>query len=139
MKAGNAYHRVKFYPKTITRDDYSASVDTFDMFTIDTRGEIRYTSGSRVLETGEKFHSMNVELIVRYRSDIVDTMKVQIDNTNDLWNITFINRLGRNESLKLTIEKATDSLTLLTDDAGLVLTGDDDYNLTDDSDNLIMQ
>ena len=139
MRAGSLYHRIKFYPKVSVRDDYGASSDTWDMYSIDTRGEVRYTSGSRTVDNSEKFHSRDIELIVRYRPGIVDTMKVQVDNTNELYNIMFINPMGRNESLKLTIEKCNDGLTLLTDDAGLVIVSDESNFLTDDSDNLIMQ
>jgi hypothetical protein len=110
MRAGNAYHRIKFYAKVTTRDVYGASSDTWPIATISTRGEVRYTGGNKTLSNEEKFYSKSVELIVRYRSTIVETMKIQIDGSFDLWFITFMEVLGRNESIRLTIEKCNDGL-----------------------------
>jgi len=105
MKAGNAYHRINFYAKVSTRGDYGDSVDTWPEVTIATRGEIRYTGGSRMLSNEEKFYSKSMELIVRYRSEIVETMRVQIDGGTDRYTIDYLEVLGRNESLRLTLDK----------------------------------
>ena len=115
MRAGGSYHRIKFYAKQVTRDAYGASSDTwnYSIPTITTRGEIRYTGGDKMLNNEEKFYSKNVELIVRYRSTITETMRLQVDNTNDLWEITYIEMLGRNESMKLTIQKLADGLSIV--------------------------
>jgi len=141
MKAGNAYHRISFFAKLSSRDAYGASSDSWDYAnpTIETRGEIRYTGGSKTLSNEEKFYSKNIELIVRYRSEIVETMKIQIDETNDLWMITYMEMLGRNESLRLTIEKCNDGLRIITNDTGLLITDDGGDFLTDESGNLIIQ
>jgi head-tail adaptor len=105
VRAGNLYHRVKFYAKVTTRDDYGASVDTWPAITIATRGEIRYIGGSKTLSSEEKFYSKSIELRVRYRDTIVETMKVKIDEGTDFYVITYIEPVGRNEDLRLTIEK----------------------------------
>ena len=105
MRAGNAYHRVKFYAKVITRDEYNASVDSWPEVTIATRGEIRYEGGDRILSSEERFFSKAMELIVRYRSSIVETMRVQIDEGTDRYAISYIEELGRRDSLKLSLEK----------------------------------
>jgi hypothetical protein len=113
MRSGGSYHRIKFFAKQITRDSYNASSDTwnYNSPTITTRGEVRYTGGGKSLDNEEKIYSKNVELIVRYRSTITETMRIQIDGTNDLWGITYKEMLGRNESIRLTIEKLTESLS----------------------------
>jgi hypothetical protein len=113
MRAGGSYHRIKFFAKQVTRDGYNASSDTWDYnnSTITTRGEIRYTGGGKILDNEEKFYSKNVELIIRYRSTVVETMRIQIDGTNDLWGITYMEMLGRNESIRLTIEKLTEGIS----------------------------
>lgn len=113
MRAGGAYHRVKFFTKQVTRDSYGASSDSWDYNTptITTRGEVRYTGGGKSLNNEEKFYARNIELIVRYQSSITETMKIQIDGTNDLWMITYMEALGRNETLRLTIEKCADGLS----------------------------
>lgn len=105
IRAGNMWHRANFYAKVSTRDDYGASVDTWPAITIATRGEIRYTGGSRGISSEEKFYSKSMELRVRYRSIITETMKVKIDGGSDFYLITYIEPVGRNEDLRLTIEK----------------------------------
>ena len=105
MRGGGLYHRIVFYAKVTTRDSYGASVDSWATATITTRGEVRYSGGSRGLSSEEKFFSKFMELNVRYRSDIVETMRVQIDGTTDRYNITYIEELGRKEGLRLTLEK----------------------------------
>ena len=112
MRAGGAYHRINFFAKQVTRDAYGSSSDSwnYSLPTISTRGEVRYTGGSQILNSDEKFYSKNVELIIRYRDSITETMRVQIDDTNNLWMITYMEMLGRKESIRLTIEKLVDNL-----------------------------
>jgi len=141
MRAGGMYHRVRFFAKVIVRDGYGASVDTWDYAnpTITTRGEIRYTGGSKTLSNEEKFYSKSVELIVRYRPLITETMKIQIDETNDLWEITYLEMIGRYDSFRLTIEKCNEELRIITDDIGALITDDAGNFITDDGGNLIIQ
>ena len=105
MRAGNMYHRVKFYAKVISRDDYGSSVDTWPTATIECRGEVRYTGGYKTLSNEEKFYSKSIELRVRYNPNIVETMRIQLNGKPDLYMITYIEELGRQEGLRLTIEK----------------------------------
>jgi len=44
-------------------------------------------------------------LMVRYRNQIEETMKVQIDGSTDRYGISFLEELGRKEGLRLTLEK----------------------------------
>ena len=131
MRAGNLSHKIVFYAKVSIRDSYNSSVDTWPAATITTRGEVRYTGGNKTLSNEEKFYSKSIELSVRYRSDIVETMRVQIDDTNDLYQITYKETLGRNEALRLTIEKLGDGLAPTAIDAptGLEATLDEDGNV----------
>ena len=105
MRAGNLRHRVKFYAKVITRDDYSASVDSWPHVTIKTRGEVRHQGGSMMASNEERFFSKRMELTVRYRSEIVETMRVQIDGKDDLYMIDYMEEIGNREGLRLTLEK----------------------------------
>jgi head-tail adaptor len=104
MRAGNAWHRVAFYAKTSVRDDYGASSDSWAL-SFSTRGEIRYYGGSRTISSEEKFYSKSMELIIRYRSDVVETMKVLVDGGTDYYVITYIEPVGRNMDLRITLEK----------------------------------
>ena len=110
MRAVNLYHRINFFAKTTSRDEYGATTDTWDYRnpTISTRGGIRYLGGTKVLENDEKFYEKRIELTVRYRSNITESMRVQIDSGSSLYAITFIEELGRKEGLRLTIQKYTE-------------------------------
>jgi peptidoglycan/xylan/chitin deacetylase (PgdA/CDA1 family)/head-tail adaptor len=110
--AGSMYHRVQFYSKVIVRDDYGSSNDTWPTVTISTRGELRHTGGNRELSNEEKFYAKNIDLVVRYRSNIVETMRVRIDGTKDLYLINYIEPLGRKEKLRITLEKINDALSV---------------------------
>lgn len=112
MRSGNLISRVKFYAKVTSRDDYGASVDTWPIATITTRGEVRWSGGSRTIANEEKTYGKSMELSVRYRSTIVETMKVQIDGTSDLYIITYMETIGRKEALRLTLEKISDGIAV---------------------------
>lgn len=114
MRAGQMYRRVKFFAKTTVRDDYGSTTDTYDYAkpTITTRGELRYTGGSKTLQNEEKHYSKSIELIIRYVAGITETMHVQIDDTTDLWLINYIEPIGRNEGLRLNIDKSSESIIL---------------------------
>ena len=105
MRAGQAYHRINFYARVTTKDSYSAAKDSWPSVTIATRGIVRYKSGDYVLSNEEKFYSKSMELTVRYRSTIAETMLVQIDGGTDRYIIRYMEELGRKESLRLTLEK----------------------------------
>jgi head-tail adaptor len=111
MRAGNQINRITFYGKTTVRDVFGASSDSWTTATINTRGEVRYSGGNKTLSNEEKFYSKSIELLVRYQSSIIETMKVQIDGTNDLYVITYIEIIGRKEGLRLTLEKQNDGLS----------------------------
>ena len=133
MRAVNLYHRINFFAKTTSRDEYGATTDTWDYRnpTISTRGGIRYLGGTKVLENDEKFYTKSMELTVRYQSSIVETMRVQLDDTLDLYSISYIETIGRKEGLRLTLQKLDDGLTgvLIDPPTNLLVTADlEDYN-----------
>lgn len=105
MRAGNLISRIAFYSKVISRDDYSASVDTWPLVTLRCRGEIIDVGGNKELYNEEKFYSKSRELIVRYNSDIVETMKVQIDEGEERYIITYIETIGRKEGMRISLQK----------------------------------
>lgn len=110
MRAGNLIHRVKFYAKVTTRDSFNASVDSYPIATISTRGEIRYSGGGKVISNEEKQFTKSMDLSVRYNSLITETMRVQIDDLPDLYSINYIEEIGRKEGLKISLEKLSDGL-----------------------------
>jgi head-tail adaptor len=113
MRSGALWHRVKFYAKVTTRDTFGASVDSWPIATISTRGEVRWTGGDRGVVNEEKTYSRNMELTVRYRSTIVETMRVQLDGESALYQINYIEVIGRKESLRITLEKLSDGLPVI--------------------------
>jgi head-tail adaptor len=112
MRSGALWHRVKFYAKVTARDTYGASVDSWPLATIETRGEVRWTGGDRGIVNEEKTYSRGMELTVRYRSTIVETMRVQLDDEADLYAINYLEVIGRNEALRMTLEKLSDGVAV---------------------------
>ena len=110
MRVGKFYHRIDFYSKVSTRDIYGASSNTWPIKTIETRGEINWKGGGKSLSNEEITYGKSMELIVRYRADIVETMRVQIDDKSDLYDIVYIEEIGRYDGLRLTLEKCPDGL-----------------------------
>jgi len=108
MRAGRMYHRINFYARVSTRDAYGASVDTWTTITLSTRGELREVGGNKSIDNSEIAYSKSKELTVRYNSAIVDNMKIQIDGSTDRYLITYIEVLGMNEGIRLSIEKIND-------------------------------
>ncbi len=104
MNAGKLDRRVDFYAKVKTANsDYGGTVDTWPSVTIATWGSVQYSGGNLTLSSDEKFYSGTLLLTVRYRSTIVETMRVVIDS---IWyRITYIERLGRKEGLRITLQK----------------------------------
>ena len=105
MRAGRLRHRIKFYAKVTARDDYNASVDSWPNVTIETRGEVVHQGGSMTSSNEERFFSKRMELTVRYRSEIVETMRVQIDGKESLYMIDYMEEIGNREGLRLSLEK----------------------------------
>lgn len=103
MRAGRLDRKASFYSKSSTRDDYNASVDVWTTLAFDTWGSVQYAGGDLILSNDEKFYSGVIFYTIRYRSEVVETMRVLMD---DVWyRITYIERLGRKEGLKITLNK----------------------------------
>ena len=112
MRSGALWHRVKFYAKLTSNDTFGASVDRWPIATISTRGEVRWTGGDRGIVNEEKTYGRNMELTVRYRSTIVETMRVQLDGESALYQINYLEVIGRKESLRMTLEKLSDGIAV---------------------------
>lgn len=106
MRSGKLLHRINFFKKTATRDDYGAAAITYPTTpTISTRGGLTYRGGSKMLSNDERFYSKHIELVVRYRDSIEETMRVQIDGTDDRYQIDSIEPVGRKQWLRIDLEK----------------------------------
>ncbi len=104
MRAGRMDRKASFYAKVKTTDtSYGGTTDTWPTLTFDMWGEIRFAGGDAILSNDEKFYSGVVFLTVHYRSTIVETMRVKIE---DIWyRITYIEELGRKEGMRLSLSK----------------------------------
>jgi SPP1 family predicted phage head-tail adaptor len=107
MRAGRLDTKVSFYAKVKTASsDFGGTTDTWPTETISTWGEVKYAGGDLTLSSDEKFYSGTIILTVRYRDSITETMRVKID---DIWyRITYIEELGRDEGMKITLQKIND-------------------------------
>jgi SPP1 family predicted phage head-tail adaptor len=111
MRAGNLYHRVAFYGKVATvNSDFGGTIDTWPAITLVTRCEIRDVYGSLMNNNDARTYEKTREITVRYRPEIVETMKVQLDDTTTSYSITYIETIGRNEGLKISLIKTGDDM-----------------------------
>jgi head-tail adaptor len=132
MRAGNLIHRINFYDRVSERSASGSFIDTYPEITISTRGEVQYRGSNKLLSNEEISYTNSVILTVRYRSEISQTMRVQIDGTSDLYFIDGIPEIiGRKHALRLNLEKLNDGLSLVTVDpvTDLQITFDTDRNL----------
>lgn len=108
LRAGNLRHRVKIFPKVVTRDQYNAAVDSWPETgpgVISTRAAIKHTGGSKQQVSEERFYSKSKEIKIRYRPGITENMRVQIDGGPERYEITYIDPEGIKETLVLDLEK----------------------------------
>jgi SPP1 family predicted phage head-tail adaptor len=107
MRAGRLDTKVSFFAlvKT-TSSDYGGTTDSWPVKTFDAWGEVRFAGGDMILSNEEKFYSGVVFLTVRYQSRIVETMRVEVDEK--MYRITYMEELGRDEGLKLSLSKIND-------------------------------
>lgn len=136
MRAGNLISRINFYGKVITRGLYGESIDSWPAVTIATRGEVRWVGGNQTLDNEAKTYTRSMELTVRYRSEIVETMHVQIDNGTETYIITYLEVIGHKEALRLTLEKLNNDmlpigLHIATEDEMEIITEDSYYIITE--------
>ena|SRR3989304_8192896 len=104
MRAGRLDRKVSFYPKVkVTSGDYGGTVDTWPTASYITWGTVQYAGGDMILSNEEKFYSGVIFLTVRYRSAIVETMRVEIADV--MYRISYIEELGRKEGMKITLSK----------------------------------
>jgi SPP1 family predicted phage head-tail adaptor len=107
MRAGRLDTRVSFYAKVKTASsDYGGTTDTWPVKTFETWGNVRFAGGDMILSNEEKFYSGVIFLEVRYRDTIVETMRVEIEGV--MYRITYIEELGRDEGMKITLQKIND-------------------------------
>jgi head-tail adaptor len=106
MRAGRLDRKVVFYALSTSRGDFGEAVETWPTATITTWAEITYAGGDAILSNDEKFYTGTLFLRVRYRSEIVETMRVLIDS--EWYRIIYIQRLGRKEGLQITVQKVNE-------------------------------
>ena len=130
MRAGNLYHRVVFYAKVTSRDEYNSSVDTWPTPTVVTRCELREVGGNKQNSNDEVTYTKNKEITIRYRNDITETMKVQLDDGTASYSITYIEVIGRKEGLKISLDKTGNDMVPGTVDIYSYLYDDTDLKNT---------
>jgi head-tail adaptor len=107
MRAGRLDTRVSFYALVKTASsDYGGTTDSWPLKAFDTWGEVRFAGGDMILSNEEKFYSGIIFLTVRYQKRIIQTMRVEVDEV--MYRITYIEELGRDEGMKLSLSKIND-------------------------------
>lgn len=103
MRAGRLDRKAAFYSKSSTRGTFGESTDVWTTLAFNMWGEVQYAGGDAILSNEEKFYSGMIFLKVRYRSTIIETMRVYLDSK--WYRITYIEELGRKEGMRLSLQK----------------------------------
>lgn len=102
MRAGLLDTRAEFYELTTVKNDYNESVESYSL-SFKTWAEIIPVRGDIILSSDEKFWSGVMIIKVRYRESIVESMRVKVEENT--YRITYIEELGRDEGMKITLSK----------------------------------
>jgi head-tail adaptor len=107
MKAGQLDRKAYFYTKVkTTSTDFGGTTDTWPRITLTVNCQVVNRGGSYSLSNEEKFYSTLLNIKVRFRSEIVETMRVELSNFPGLlFRITSIDELGRKAGLNIALEK----------------------------------
>jgi head-tail adaptor len=107
MKAGQMDRKASFYAKVKSSDtDFGGTTDTWPTVTLTVSAQVVNKGGGYSLSDHEKFYSTTLTIKVRYRVEILETMRVKLSNfPNVLFEITNIDELGRKEGLSISLQK----------------------------------
>ena len=105
MQAGRLKYRVTLLSKSAYRDAFGAEVSGYTVFAI-MPADIRYKSANKVIEDMALVNSQYVEINIRYKKGIDETMIVKYGNR--FYRITSINEVAYRQTLQLIAERITD-------------------------------
>jgi len=105
MQAGRLKYTVQLLKKTVARDPYGAETIGFIVFAT-VPADVRYKSGNKVIEDMALVNSQYVEINIRFKKGIDETMIVKYGNR--FYRITSINEIAYRQTLQLIAERITD-------------------------------
>ena len=107
MRSGQMDRKASFYAKVKGASaDYGGTTDTWPKVTLTVNAQVVNKGGGYSLSSDEKFYSTTLNIRVRYRTEILETMRVKLSNfPNVTFRITNIDELGRKEGLQIALEK----------------------------------
>jgi head-tail adaptor len=79
MKAGILREKIEIWEPVTTTTSYGDQQTEYQ-FVREVRANVRYDSGSRTTENDEIFYTVYKTFIVRYYTDVVETMRIKFDN-----------------------------------------------------------
>lgn len=88
MESGLLKDKILFQRQTVTTDEYGHEITTYtDAF--ETRADVVWNNGNRIVSNEEIFYENTVSFIVRYYSPVEDTMRIKYQDK--LYRIISIN------------------------------------------------
>lgn len=79
MKAGILKNQIGIYTPVITTTDYGNTKTEYELVTT-TRANVRYNSGSRVVENDEIFYPHSKTFIVRHYVQVTEPMRIKYED-----------------------------------------------------------
>jgi len=90
MRAGLLKHTIEFWTKTNTRDEYSGFTEAYTK-SFECKAQVKVSSGGETLISDQIFPVYTKDFVIRYRSGIVETMRVKYND--EFYNIVSIEEL----------------------------------------------
>jgi len=87
MRAGLLKHTIEFWTKTNTRDEYSGFTEEF-VKSFSRKAQIKSSTGGETLIADQVFPVYTKDFVVRYKSEIVETMRIKYND--EFYNILSI-------------------------------------------------
>lgn len=79
MKAGILRNKIEIYNPVVTTTDFGNTKTEYTLFTT-TRANVRYNSGSRVVENDEIFYPHSKTFIIRHYVAVTEPMRIKFED-----------------------------------------------------------
>lgn len=79
MKAGKLKDKIEIYNPVIIRSEFGSNKIEYNLF-YTTRAEVKYNSGSKVVENNEVITTMSITFTLRYYVPLLDNMIIKYDD-----------------------------------------------------------
>jgi len=105
MRSGKLKHIIEVHKKITARDEYLGFSKDYQFF-FKTRAEVKHLGGAEEIVNSQIFPSSDIQLYIRYRSNIEETMRIKYND--EMYDIDYIEEVGWRDGLKIKMSKVSE-------------------------------